>query len=96
MPIDGRLKIDNSEALRRAVLQGLGIAMLPEMLVKDDIRSKRLVEVLPDHDAPSRALSLLYLPERQASPKLRSFVEFVVSRFGTDGERVLDTGDLDS
>ena len=96
VPIDGRLKIDNSEALRRAVLQGLGIAMLPEMLVKDDIRSKRLVEVLPDHDAPSRALSLLYLPERQASPKLRSFVEFVVSRFGTDGERVLDTGDLDS
>ena len=84
VPIDGRLKIDNSEALRRAVLQGLGIAMLPEMLVKDDIRSKRLVEVLPDHNAPQRALNLLYLPERQASPKLRSFVEFIVERFGAD------------
>lgn len=84
VPVDGRLKIDNSEALRRAVLRGLGIAMLPAILVNDDLRAKRLVEVLPDYPAPERQLNLLYLSERHISPKLRSFIDFVVERFGAE------------
>lgn len=84
VPVDGRLKIDNAEALRRAVLRGLGIAMLPTMLVNDDLRAKRLIEVLPDYTAPERQLNLLYLRERQTAPKLRSFIDFVVERFGAD------------
>lgn len=86
VPVDGRLKIDNSEALRRAVLRGLGIAMLPAMLVNADLRAKRLVEVLPDFAAPERMLNLLYLRERQISPKLRSFIDFIVERFGQAGD----------
>lgn len=82
--IDGKLRIDNAEALRRAVLGGLGIAMLPSILVGDDIRAKRMVEVLPAFPAPERPLNLLYLRERQTSPKLRSFIDFVVERFGAD------------
>jgi DNA-binding transcriptional LysR family regulator len=83
VPVDGRLKIDNSEALRRAVLAGMGIAMLPAILVDADIQSKRLIEVLPDHAAPDRSLNLIYLRDRQMSPKLRSFVDFIVERFGS-------------
>ncbi|MGF6654808.1 DNA-binding transcriptional LysR family regulator [Paraburkholderia youngii] len=84
VPVDGRLRIDNSEALRRAVLRGLGIAMLPEILVAADLRAKRLVEVLPAFAAPERPLNLLYLRERRTSPKLRSFIEFMVERFGAE------------
>lgn len=82
--VDGKLRIDNAEALRRAVLGGLGIALLPAILVGDDIRAKRMVEVLPGFAAPERPLNLLYLRERQTSPKLRSFIDFVVERFGAD------------
>jgi DNA-binding transcriptional LysR family regulator len=82
VPVDGRLKIDSAEALRRAVLAGMGIAMLPAILVRADIESKRMVEVLPEFAAPERPLNLLYLRDRQMSPKLRSFVDFIVERFG--------------
>lgn len=82
VPVGGRLKIDNAEALRRAVLAGMGIAMLPAILVRADIDARRLVEVLPGFAAPQRPLNLLYLRDRQMSPKLRSFVDFVVERFG--------------
>jgi DNA-binding transcriptional LysR family regulator len=85
--VDGRLKIDNAEALRRAALRGLGIAMLPSILILDDLREKRLIEILPDFAAPERPMSLLYQQERQKSPKLRSFTEFVVERFGADTAR---------
>jgi DNA-binding transcriptional LysR family regulator len=80
--VDGNLKIDNADALRRAVLRGLGIAMLPAILVDGDLRAKRLVQVLPDYAAPERQLNLLYLREQHSSPKLRSFIDFVVERFG--------------
>ena len=91
VPVDGRLKVDSAEALRRAVLRGLGIAMLPAMLVNDDLRAKRLSEVLPDYCAPERQLNLLYLRERRISPKLRSFIDFVVERFGAE----VNTRDVD-
>jgi len=87
VPVDGRLKIDNAEALRKAVLRGLGIAMLPAILIDEDLRAKRLRKVLPEYSAPERQLSLLYLRERQMSLKLRSFIDFVVERFGADEDR---------
>jgi DNA-binding transcriptional LysR family regulator len=41
---------------------------------------------LPDYAAPMRQINLLYLRDRQMSPKLRSFVEFVVERFGAGSD----------
>lgn len=86
VPVSGRLKIDHADALRRAVLADMGLALLPAMLVDPDIAAGRLVEVLPDHAPPVRPIHLLYLRDRQMSPKLRSFVDFVVQRFGTGGD----------
>ncbi len=83
VPVGGRLKIDNADALRRAVLAGMGIAMLPAILVDADLKANRLIEVLPDHAPPVRSINLLYLRDRQMSPKLRSFIDFVVERFGS-------------
>jgi DNA-binding transcriptional LysR family regulator len=82
VPINGRLKIDNADALRRAVLAGMGIAMLPAILIDADLSANRLVEVLPEYAPPIRPVSLLYLRDRQMSPKLRSFIDFIVERFG--------------
>lgn len=86
VPVDGRLKIDNADALRRAVLAGMGIAMLPAILVDTDLKTKRLIEVLPDHAPPVRSINLLYLRDRQMAPKLRSFIDFVVERFGNGSD----------
>jgi DNA-binding transcriptional LysR family regulator len=86
VPVAGRLRIDNADALRRAVLAGMGIAMLPSILIDADLKTNRLIEVLPDHAAPIRPINLFYLRDRQMSPKLRSFIEFVTERFGTTSD----------
>ena len=86
VPINGRLKIDNSDALRRAVLADMGIALLPSIQVDADIKANRLIKVLPDYVLPVRSINLLYLRDRQMSPKLRSFIDFVVERFGNVSE----------
>ena len=58
VPIEGRLQIDNADGLRRASLAGMGLAMLPAIMVAEDIRAGRLVEVLSRHAPPARALKV--------------------------------------
>ncbi|WP_213880763.1 LysR family transcriptional regulator [Pseudomonas sp. dw_358] len=82
--ISGRLQANSAAGLRRAVLGGLGIAMLPDALVQPDLDQGRLVGLLGDHRLPQRPVHLLYGQDRYRSPKLRHFVEFVVQRLGKD------------
>ncbi|MEW6644830.1 MAG: LysR family transcriptional regulator [Pseudomonadota bacterium] len=82
VPIKGPLQVDNSQALRRAALTGMGIAMVPEVMVADDIAARHLRRVLPQHEFAPRAMHLVYLRDRRMTPKLQSFITFVTSRFG--------------
>jgi len=45
--IRGNFSANNSEALRRLVLDGVGIALLPDFSSEEDIREGRLVSLLP-------------------------------------------------
>ncbi|MBX9632452.1 MAG: LysR family transcriptional regulator [Burkholderiales bacterium] len=80
--IKGNLKINNGAALLEAALQGIGIILQPETLVADDIAAGRLVPLLSRYQPAPRPVHLVYLPDRRLSPKLRSFIEFLVERFG--------------
>jgi DNA-binding transcriptional LysR family regulator len=64
-----RLRANNGEALRQAALAGVGIVLQPEVLLADDVREKRLVRVLPTWELPARPLHLVYVRDRQATPK---------------------------
>jgi DNA-binding transcriptional LysR family regulator len=63
-------------------LNGFGLAMLAEIVVAEEIAVGRLVPVLRDFMPPMRPLHLIYPRGRQATPKLNSFVDFVVAQFG--------------
>jgi DNA-binding transcriptional LysR family regulator len=84
VPFAARLQVDSAQGLRYAALAGMGIVMLPEIAVSDDVAAGRLVRLLPGYTPPVRPMNLLYLRDRRMSPKLRSFVDFVVDRFGAE------------
>lgn len=48
VPVLGPLRAGNSEILRDAALDGLGLALLPDFSAAEPLREGRLVEVLPD------------------------------------------------
>jgi len=56
--------------------------MLPDALVQEDLEQGRLVAVLEDYQLPRRATHLLYAQDRYRLPKLRSFVEFALEKWG--------------
>lgn len=82
IPVSGRLKVNHGQALRVAAVHGLGVVLQPSLLLADEVRAGRLVQLFPEHTLPSRPMSVVYLPDRYRSPRLRSFVEFAVEVFG--------------
>jgi DNA-binding transcriptional LysR family regulator len=83
VPVSGRLMIDSGEALLMAARAGMGLLLQPTELIEPELAAGRLVRVLPKYRPPDRPLHLLYAPDRQMTPKLRSFIEFAVTAFGT-------------
>lgn len=73
--------------LRDAAVEGLGIALLPEVVIQGDLDAGRLRRVLPAYGQPSVSLSLLYPSRRQMQKSVLAFVEFAVARFGDKGAR---------
>nr|WP_315593868.1 LysR substrate-binding domain-containing protein [uncultured Cupriavidus sp.] len=47
IPVTGPLAVNNSEALRDAAIEGLGIALLPDFSAQSALETGRLVEILP-------------------------------------------------
>jgi DNA-binding transcriptional LysR family regulator len=82
VPVAGRLMVDSGEALLVAARAGSGVLLQPAELIEPEIAAGRLVRLLPKYAAPARPLHLLYAPDRQMTPKLRSFVDFAVATFG--------------
>lgn len=82
VPGSARLQLNNGQALRVAALHGLGIILQPAALLQADVDAGRLLQLFQSHPLPTRQMSLVYLPDRYRSARLRSFVDFVVGRFG--------------
>ncbi|MGE8655959.1 MAG: LysR family transcriptional regulator [Achromobacter sp.] len=87
-PPTSRFLSNNGQALRQAALAGFGIVLQPELLLAEDVRAGRLTPILQPYWPAARPVTLLYPKDRQALPKLTTFVEFVVARFtGKAGRR---------
>ncbi|WP_236181218.1 MULTISPECIES: LysR family transcriptional regulator [Pseudomonas] len=80
--VKGPMLINSSAGLHQAARTGMGIVMLPDALVEQDLRDGRLVVVMPDYQPPNRPMHLLYAPDRYRLPKLRRFVEFAMQMWG--------------
>jgi DNA-binding transcriptional LysR family regulator len=80
--VKSRFLINNGQALRAAALEGVGIVLQPRDMLHEDLAAGRLVELLPGFEVPSLPMHLLYAPDRRPTPKLRSFIDFVVETFG--------------
>ena len=76
-----RFRSNNGMALKMAALQGFGLIMQSEILLADDVASGRLVALLEDFAPPARPMQIVYPRDRQATPKMRTCVEFLLERF---------------
>ena len=76
------LNSNNGEVLRDAAMAGLGLAKLPTFVVGKELQTGRLVTLMPNYQASSLQICLLYPPNRHLSSRIRLFVDFVYEQFG--------------
>ncbi len=79
---ESRFRSNNGQALRMAALHGFGIVMQAEILLADDIAAGRLVPLLQDYVPAPRLMHVLYPRDRQPTPKLTTFIDFLLERYG--------------
>lgn len=84
VPVSGRLRINDDEALSQAVLGGLGLALLPTFIVGGDLQAGRLRAALSEYIPVERHVYALYLPTSHLPAKVRAFIDFLLERFGAD------------
>lgn len=71
------LTCNNIEALIGAASQGLGLAYLPDFMVREAIASGQLCSVLDRYLQSTSKFWVLWPSSRHLSPKLRVFVDFL-------------------
>ena len=76
-----RISVNSGQAVRVAASAGMGVAMLPETLVKTDLAAGNLVQVLSDWSLPEQPMALVYHRDRYRPQRLTKFVDFVRSTF---------------
>jgi DNA-binding transcriptional LysR family regulator len=66
-------------SVREAVRAGLGVAVLPDWLIREDLLSRRLVRVLPQWNAKDLPVHVVYAGARLLPTRVRTFIDFAVS-----------------
>ncbi|MEM9030778.1 MAG: LysR family transcriptional regulator [Pseudomonadota bacterium] len=76
-----RVSVTGPESYRDATRLGLGLAQMPLFHIDEDLKSGRLLNVLPGIPVPDVPISLLYPRSRQLSSRVRVFIDWAVAAF---------------
>lgn len=69
------LEFNSAEAIKQCAMMGLGIALLPEMLIKGEVKRGELIALPWDLSEVRFTTQLLWHQDKWISPSLRSFIE---------------------
>lgn len=80
--VKGPAMINDGEIIRDLAVAGMGIAYLPDLLVKEDLRDGRLVELLPDMATQTTGIYAVFPPRDYISTAARAFADAIEAAFG--------------
>jgi DNA-binding transcriptional LysR family regulator len=75
------VSVAGAETNVAAARLGLGLIQVPRYHVQADLDAGTLVEILRDYPSPPRPVSLLYPRNRQLSPRVRVFIDWLSREF---------------
>ena len=74
------LQCGNETLLHLLALEGLGLAILPEIMIEEDVGARCLEKVLPGVAQVSAKLYAVYPSRRFLSAKVRTFIDFFIHK----------------
>jgi len=80
--VSGNVHGNNGDILCSVAADGVGVIAQPTFLVYELLREKKLVRVLEGWEVDGYTLYAVYPSRQFLTPKVRSFIDFLVERFG--------------
>ncbi|MFZ2100529.1 MAG: LysR family transcriptional regulator [Oricola sp.] len=81
--VSGPIEVNSPLSARLAVLSHLGFGLSPDFIVRKEIESGALVEVLPGSTPDEAGIYAVYPHRRYLPAKVRAFVDFLADWFKT-------------
>jgi DNA-binding transcriptional LysR family regulator len=76
--VSGNLITNSAEMLRRAALDGVGVALMAGFMIHDDLEAGRLVRLLPEYRPVELTMNAVYPHRHHLSAKVRTFIDLLV------------------
>ncbi|MNG60598.1 HTH-type transcriptional regulator DmlR [compost metagenome] len=81
LQVSGNLSANNARAIRKAVIAGYGIAMVPRCMVYEDLQEGAMVEVLSGHCGKVLGIYAVYPYTRNLPLKTRLLIEHIITSY---------------
>ena len=79
--VRGNIEVNSPEVARRAALAGLGMTLVPEFSIENELKSGALVSLLEDRIPSGGGIYAVYPHRRHVPGKVRVFVDFLAEWF---------------
>lgn len=79
--VAGRIRVNASEGMRAAVLEGLGVAVTPTWLWLDEVERGLLDRVLDNFEPAPLPIQAVTPSKRLVPVRVRAFIEFIAAEF---------------
>jgi DNA-binding transcriptional LysR family regulator len=80
--IKGRFSVNNAYSVKEMVLSGQGIGLCPNYVIGEQLREGYLKVLLQEYETHEYGIYAMYPHNRHLAATTRSFVDFLVERFG--------------
>ena len=80
----GNMRVNDDDVLSAAVLQGLGVALLPTFIIGKELQAGRLKSVLSEYIPVERHIYAVYLANRHVPAKVRAFIDHLLARYAPE------------
>lgn len=75
------MEINSPSSCKVAALMGLGITLIPDFALRDEIKDGKLISLLDDYLPKSAGYYVVYANRRHVPAKVRAFVDFMTKYF---------------
>ncbi len=81
LSVKPRMLVDDFLILKQMIIEGLGVAVIPDYMCETEVANGSLVQVLPSWGMPDVDVYALYPKHRLSLPKVKAFFEFIQAVF---------------
>jgi DNA-binding transcriptional LysR family regulator len=82
--VSGPFLVNSARVTRDLAVEGAGIALCPDYIVREDLGAGRLEHVLPEVRGPQLDIHAVHLAQRRLARRTRSFLDDFAEHLPTD------------